>query len=130
MFDPIYYDTWRSVLLMEETGVPGENNIPTKMTDKLLYHNVRFVCLWCLWCSTIFQLYRGGQFYWWRNWSSWRKPLTFRKSLTKFHHKMFYQVNVAMRGFQLITLVVVDNDCICSCKSNCHASMTKTSTSL
>jgi hypothetical protein len=32
------------------------------------------------------------------NWSYWRKPLTFRKSLTKFHHKMFYQVNLAMRG--------------------------------
>ena len=98
MLDAIYSYTWRSVLLMEETGVPGENNIHTKMTDKLLYHNVCFVCLWCLWCSTIFQLYRGGQFYWWRNWSSWRKPLTFRKSLTKFHHKMFYQVNLAMRG--------------------------------
>jgi hypothetical protein len=41
----IYSDTWRSVLLMEETGVPGENNKPTQMTDKVLYHNVCFVCL-------------------------------------------------------------------------------------
>ena len=31
--------------------------------------------------STIFQLYCGGQFYWWKN---WRKPLTCRKSLTNF----------------------------------------------
>ena len=46
MFDAIYNDTWGgAVLLMEETGVPGENNIPTQMTDTLLYHNVRFVCL-------------------------------------------------------------------------------------
>ena len=45
MFDAIYSDTWRSVLLMEETGVPGETNIPTQMTDKVVYHNVRFVCL-------------------------------------------------------------------------------------
>ena len=45
MFDAIYSDMWRSVLLMEETGVPGENNLPKQMTDKLLYHNVRFVWL-------------------------------------------------------------------------------------
>ena len=34
--------------------------------------------------STIFQLYLGGQFYWWGNWSTRRKPPTFHKSLTNF----------------------------------------------
>jgi len=36
-----------------------------------------------LWCLTI---YRGGQFYWWGNRSTGRKPPTCCKSQTKLYH--------------------------------------------
>jgi hypothetical protein len=32
--------SWRSVLLIEETGVPGENTYLSQVTDKLLSYNV------------------------------------------------------------------------------------------
>ena len=39
-FNNISVISWRSVLLMEETGVPGENHRPATSHQQTLSHNV------------------------------------------------------------------------------------------
>ena len=77
--------------------------------------------LWCLTpLSTLFFSYivavsfTGGG-----NRSTRRKPPICRKSLTNYI-TMLYRVHLAWAGFELTPLVVINTDCMGSCKSNYH----------
>jgi hypothetical protein len=98
--------------------LPSSPKLPKFENNMLLVRNG--LGLWCLTpLSTIFQLYRDPQFYWW-----WKPEC--QEKTTDYYNIILHRIHFTWAEFERITYVVICIDCIGSCPVNYHGITNKT----
>ena len=83
-----------------------QKRVENRKLDIYSYHFLQWLGLWCLTTlSTIFQLYRGGQFYWWREPEYPEKTPNQLQVTDNLYHIVLYRVHISWVEFELITMI-------------------------